>query len=80
MCLGIPGEVIDIEAGGGPQAIVKLSGVDRVIDISLLDDVTVGDWVVVHLGFALAKIEPADAQALLRMLEPDPPANAATTA
>lgn len=79
MCLGIPGEVVDIESGDGSLATVNVSGVERAIDVSMLDDLVVGDWVVVHLGFALARIDAADAHTLLRMLETGDPGSVGAT-
>jgi hydrogenase expression/formation protein HypC len=71
MCLGIPGEVIEFLAGQPDLARVAVSGVRRVINVGLLTDEKVepGDWVLVHVGFALAKIDEAEACAALRFLE-----------
>ncbi len=76
MCLGIPGQVIELgtgEVGAHRRATVNTVGVERVVDTSLLDDLAVGDWVVVHLGFALSKLDPEEAQATLRMLDVETP-------
>jgi hydrogenase expression/formation protein HypC len=67
MCLGIPGEVIEILPGEDALARVDASGVRRVISIGLLADepVVPGDWVLIHVGFALAsRIDEAEAAAL----------------
>ncbi|MDR1825830.1 MAG: HypC/HybG/HupF family hydrogenase formation chaperone [Bifidobacteriaceae bacterium] len=63
MCLGIPGEVVELH--DGDLATVAVSGVRRDISLGLLDGVTVGDWVLVHVGFALSKIDEAEAAATL---------------
>jgi hydrogenase expression/formation protein HypC len=69
MCLGIPGEVVAITDRESMLATVDVSGVRRTINIGLLDDVTPGDWVLVHVGFAMSKIDEAEAQATLAVLQ-----------
>jgi hydrogenase expression/formation protein HypC len=69
MCLGIPGEVVAITDAARNLATVNVSGVHRVINIGLLDDIQPGDWVLVHVGFAMSRIDEAEAQATLAMLE-----------
>jgi hydrogenase expression/formation protein HypC len=66
MCLGIPGQVVERDAGSD-LALIDVSGV---INIALLDDdVHPGDWVLIHVGFALARIDEAEAQRALSMLQ-----------
>lgn len=69
MCLAIPGKVVKIEGDPPEQARVEISGVRRQVFIGLLTDVQVGDWVLVHVGMALSKLDEADAQQTLRYLE-----------
>jgi hydrogenase expression/formation protein HypC len=71
MCLGIPGEVVEMLSDHPDLARVDVSGVKRVINIGLLADenVTPGDWVLIHVGFALSKIDEAEAKAALDFLE-----------
>lgn len=71
MCLGIPGEVIEFVPDQPDLARVDVSGVKRVINIGLLADEIVepGDWVLIHVGFALSKIDEAEAAAALQFLE-----------
>jgi hydrogenase expression/formation protein HypC len=71
MCLGIPGEVVEILADQPDLARVDVSGVRRVINIGLLSDdvIAPGDWVLIHVGFALSKIDEAEAAAALQFLE-----------
>ncbi len=59
MCLGIPGEVVEILTDRPDLAMVDVSGVKRAINIGLLDEdpVKVGDWILIHVGFALSKID-----------------------
>ena len=66
MCLAIPARVVELQEGA--RAIVDLDGVRKSIDLSLVDDVTVGDYVVVHVGFALGRIDPEEAERTLAML------------
>jgi len=70
MCLGIPGEVIEILDDRPDLAKVDVSGVRRAINIGLLENEKVepGDWVLIHVGFALSKIDEAEAKASLDFL------------
>lgn len=76
MCLGIPGRVVQVVQaleGGARLARVDVSGVTRTVDAGLLEDehLVPGDWVLVHGGFALSKVdeeEAARARASLRLL------------
>lgn len=70
MCLGIPGEIVEIDADGSDLATVDVVGVHRKINIGLLerDDIDVGSWVLVHVGFAMSKIDETEAAATLAML------------
>lgn len=69
MCLGIPGEVVTITDEALSLATVNVGGVRRSINVGLLDDIVPGDWVLVHVGFAMSKIDEQEAQATLAMLE-----------
>ena len=71
MCLGIPGEVIEIHPDQPDLAKVDVSGVKRLINIGLLaDDRPVpGEWVLIHVGFALSKIDEREAAAAMSFLE-----------
>jgi hydrogenase expression/formation protein HypC len=71
MCLGIPGEVIEILDDRPDLAKVNVSGVRRAINIGLLEDEVVvpGDWVLIHVGFALSKVDEEEAQATLSLLQ-----------
>ena len=72
MCLGIPGRVVQIVDRDGALARVDVSGVRREISIALVDEpaapLAVGDWVLVHVGFALARIDEDDARETLALL------------
>jgi hydrogenase expression/formation protein HypC len=72
MCLAIPGEVVELLPGNGDQlAMVDVVGVKRRINIGLLEEETVrpGDWVLIHVGFAMSKVDEREAAEALRMLE-----------
>jgi hydrogenase expression/formation protein HypC len=70
MCLGIPGEVIEILPDQPDLARVDVSGVKRAINIGLLteDPPVPGDWVLIHVGFALSKIDEQEAKAAMDFL------------
>jgi hydrogenase expression/formation protein HypC len=71
MCLGIPGQIVKIVDAQQHLATVEVSGVRRVISVLLLseEDLNVGDWVLVHVGFAMAKIDEAEARLTLEQVE-----------
>ncbi|MFI9847866.1 HypC/HybG/HupF family hydrogenase formation chaperone [Nonomuraea sp. NPDC051941] len=70
MCLGIPGELVERLPEHEDLAVVDVSGVRRRINVGLLADEALapGDWVLVHVGFALSKISEQEAQAVLDYL------------
>ena len=63
MCLGIPGRVVEVK---GEEAVVSFGGMRRSVRLDLVDNVSVGDYVIVHAGFA---IQVLDQEAALEMLE-----------
>jgi hydrogenase expression/formation protein HypC len=71
MCLGIPGQVIELVDAEQYLATVEVSGVRRIISVRLLADhgLETGDWVLVHVGFAMAKIDEAEAQHTLEQVK-----------
>jgi hydrogenase expression/formation protein HypC len=71
MCLGIPGEIIEISQERPDLAKVAVSGVKRTINIGLLSDdpPAPGEWILIHVGFALSKIDEKEAAAALEFLE-----------
>ena len=74
MCLGIPGQIIGIDDRQKKLATVEISGVRRQINLACIiaDDHTiddcVGDWVLVHVGFAMSRIDEAEAARTLEIL------------
>ena len=71
MCLGIPGQVTELLAEHEHLARVDVSGVGRIINIGLLEDEQLeeGDWVLIHVGFAMSKIDEEEAGLALEGLQ-----------
>jgi hydrogenase expression/formation protein HypC len=71
VCLGIPGQVVELLTSHEHLAKVDVSGVERVVNIGLLEDepVAVGDWVLIHVGFAMSVIDEAEAELALKSLQ-----------
>jgi len=71
MCLAIPGEVVELLDGNNDQlALIDVVGVKRRINVGLLDDkLSPGDWVLIHVGFAMSKVDEREAAEALSMLE-----------
>ena len=65
MCLGIPVRVMEVD---GPSAVVDVGGARREISLLLLDDVIAGDWVILHAGFAIQKLDEEEAEKTLALL------------
>jgi hydrogenase expression/formation protein HypC len=72
MCLAIPGQVIGVVDEANRLAKVDVAGVQRNVNIGLLDEnggVGVGDWVLIHVGFAISQVDEEEAIATRKMLE-----------
>lgn len=71
MCLGIPGQIVEFVHESNHIAKIDVNGVRRNINVGLVlpEGLAVGDWVLVHVGFALSKIDEAEAQRTLGFLE-----------
>jgi hydrogenase expression/formation protein HypC len=71
MCLGIPGEVVEIIDADRQIAKVDVAGVRRNINFGLveLDGIAPGDWVLIHVGFAMSKIDEREAEAAMAGLQ-----------
>lgn len=63
MCLAIPARVVDLPEPG--MALVDVGGVQKRISLALVDGVACGDYVIVHVGYALARLDPEEAQRTL---------------
>jgi hydrogenase expression/formation protein HypC len=70
MCLGIPGQVVALLEQHEHLARVDVNGVGRIVNIGLLEDehIVPGDWVLIHVGFAMSKIDEAEAAMALDSL------------
>ncbi len=73
MCLAIPGHVMEFVDEENRLAKVDVAGVQRNVNVGLLDEggngVAPGDWVLIHVGFAISKVDEEEALATRRMLE-----------
>lgn len=69
MCLAIPGKIVEIVDAENFIAKVEIGGVRRGVNIGMLDDVVIGDYVLVHVGFAMSKIDEKQAEETLRLLQ-----------
>jgi hydrogenase expression/formation protein HypC len=73
MCLAIPGQVVDIVDAENRLAKVNVTGVQRTVNIGLMDGdgagIVPGDWVLIHVGFAISRVDEAEATATLHLLE-----------
>ncbi|MDO5077191.1 HypC/HybG/HupF family hydrogenase formation chaperone [Corynebacterium sp.] len=69
MCLGVPAQIVEIQDDA--RATVSISGVSRVISTELLigEELHLGDWVLVHVGFALSTIDEEEAQITLQQIK-----------
>jgi len=70
MCLGVPGQIVTLEAN--PQGVlmgqVRFGGISKDICLALPDEAKAGDWVIVHAGFAISRIDEKEAAATLEAL------------
>jgi hydrogenase expression/formation protein HypC len=71
MCLAIPGKIVEVAADNPNSALVDVVGMRRRVDLGLLEDdrPVPGDWVLIHVGFAMSKISEVDALDQMRTLE-----------
>ena len=71
MCLGIPGQIIDIVDDENSIAKVEVSGVKRNVSVALVrpEGIGPGDWVLIYVGFAMSKIDEVEAQETMKALE-----------
>ena len=66
MCLAIPARVNEILEGD--RALIEIDGVKKEVSLALLDDVAVGDYVIVHVGYALGRLDQEEAERTLALL------------
>ena len=68
MCLALPVKVIEVGRGpAGDMGLVDLGGLKKEISLALLDDVQVGDYVILHVGYALSKLDTEEAERTLAL-------------
>ncbi len=65
MCLAVPAQIISID---GTHAVVEMSGLKKDIDVTLTPEAVPGDWVVVHVGYSLQRIDPEKARQTLEAM------------
>ena len=65
MCLAIPVQVVELR--DGDQATVDVGGVRKAISLALVDGIAVGDYVILHVGFAIQKLDPEEAEKTLAL-------------
>jgi hydrogenase expression/formation protein HypC len=65
MCLAIPAQLVELR--DADTGVVELSGVRKEVSLALVDGVDVGDYVIVHVGYALQKLDPEEAEKTLRL-------------
>jgi hydrogenase expression/formation protein HypC len=65
MCLAIPARVVALVAPD--NALIDIGGVQKVVSLALVDDVAAGDYVIVHVGYALTRLDPGEAERTLRV-------------
>lgn len=70
MCLAIPGRIVELITEPMPLALVEVAGVRRRVDLGLLQDDMpgLGDWVLIHVGFAMSRISEEQAEEQMRMI------------
>lgn len=69
MCLGIPGQIVEVwQESGVPMAHVDFAGEQRKICLAYLPDLTVGDYLVAHMGYALTKVDEQTAHSTLELM------------
>jgi hydrogenase expression/formation protein HypC len=66
MCLAIPARVVELNEN--EVAIVDLGGVRKDVSLALVEDVSVGDYVIVHVGYALTRLDPEEAEKTLALM------------
>jgi hydrogenase expression/formation protein HypC len=69
MCLAIPGRILEIVDESNRLALIEVAGVRRTVNVGLLDDAQPDDWVLIHVGFAISKVDEEEAAATVALLE-----------
>ena len=70
MCLAIPGKVVSIELASSPlMGTVNFGGIQKHVCLDLVPDTNIGEYVIVHVGFAISKMDEHEAQETLRLIQ-----------
>ena len=69
MCLAVPGQIVELVDESNHLAAVDVAGVRRNVNVGLLDGVGPGDWVLIHVGFAISQVDEDEALATRELLE-----------
>ncbi len=69
MCLAIPGQILEVVDESNRLARVDVAGVQRNVNIGLLENAGPGDWVLIHVGFAISQVDEEEARATRDLLE-----------
>jgi hydrogenase expression/formation protein HypC len=79
MCLALPARVVDLRAGD--TAVVDLGGVRKTVSLALVEGIAIGDFVIIHVGYALSRLDPEEAERTLALLAalPEPERDAHST-
>ncbi len=69
MCLGVPGRIVEVQEGGLMRmGKVDFGGITRQVCLAYVPEAQVGDWVIVHVGFAISRLEEEEALETLQLL------------
>jgi hydrogenase expression/formation protein HypC len=69
VCLAVPGQIVEIVDEAKRLAKVEVAGVHRTVNVGLIDGIGPGDWVLIHVGFAISQVDEDEALATRRLLE-----------
>ena len=69
VCLAVPGQIVEVVDEANHLAKVDVAGVQRSVNVGLLDGVGPGDWVLIHVGFAISQVDEDEALATRKLLE-----------
>lgn len=68
MCLGVPGQIVELQGGTLPKGIVRFSSVTREVCLAYVPEAQIGDYVLVHVGFAISIVDQEEAERTLGVL------------
>ena len=69
MCLALPARVVEMNSSDADLGVVDLDGVRKEVSLALVDNVAIGDYVIIHVGYALSKLDPEEAAKTLALFE-----------